>query len=389
MTNRTKSLPTEGLTEDQMNLKDFLEEENVIVDNIVDTSRENYFEDTQEEFDDNGNQQNQQQNNQNQDFEDETEQEKEARLAKEAADKEAADKAAADKNKVADDDIADDELFKDFKKPEEQQQAVPKEFNSPIEIASYLGVKIDGKKPEEITFEDVKKEIENTRKLATESDLTEIKNIKSFLAENKGATEIDYFQKYVSPIEPLLYYGDKELMMYKFTELDKKSLDEAEKLVDDLIYEKKFEDTVKNFRSFVSTKNAEFYTKRDSEFENAKKEREQATLKNREDLMRALHENKSSFFDGNIVLKNSEILDMHKGIVNGEVHKALKDHKVMGEVYWFLKNKLKLIQILKGDGANDARLNLFNQFANAKQPQMRGAAPSSADELKVDPNDWN
>lgn len=364
----------ENFTEDQANLADFLEEENLIVNNIVENDDDiiNSNPNSDDGDDPNKNNQNNSNNNQNQNPENK-------------------DKPNGDEGNG--DDLTDEELLALAKPNDNQQQqklVVPEKFDSPIEIASYLGINISGKKPEEITFVDVKNELTRVQTLATESELPEIKQMKSYLLENKGATEIDYFQKFVSPLEPLKYMTDKELLMAKFTEVDKKSIEEAESLINDLVLENKFGDEAKAFRNIVNAKNEEFYKKRNQEIIDAQNLKEQQKEKNKADLLIALHTNKSNFMEGKVVLSNKDVKETFDYIASGEVHKALSDHKVMGEIAWFLKNKQTFINILTQEGSNEEKIKHINMLANSKNSAtMRGNDNSTKNNASFDIDDWN
>jgi len=360
----------EKFTEDQANLADFLEEDNLIVNNFVENEDDTINPNPNSDDDDpNKDNQNNSDNNQNPDNKD---------------------KPNGDEGNG--DDLTDEELLALANPGQQQQQApvVPEKFDSPIEIASYLGLNISGKKPEEITFVDVKNELTRVQTLATESELPEIKQMKSYLLENKGATEIDYFQKFVSPLEPLKYMTDKELLMAKFTEVDKKSIEEAESLINDLVLENKFGDEAKAFRNIVNAKNEEFYKKRNQEIIDAQNLKEQQKEKNKADLLIALHTNKSNFMEGKVVLSNKDVKETFDYIASGEVHKALSDHKVMGEIAWFLKNKKTFINILTQEGSNEEKIKHINMLANSKNSAtMRGNDNSTKNNADFDPDQWD
>lgn len=374
-------LSSENLTDEEKNLLDFLEEDNLIVDKSVDTDRENYLDSDDGPADDivddlvNSRNSNSD-DNQNSDNPENTTQ-------------------ANSDNKSAqqDGDLSDEDLLK-LAAPDDpaaSQQAIqePIEFNSPVEISTYLGFNFDGKRPEEITLKAVKEEVETLRKLATESDLKEVKNIKEFLLNNPGASEIDYFQQFVSPLEPLTLLGDKELLMFKFINVDKISKEDAEKKLDSLVYDNKVEEEAKNIRSFVNERNTQFYKDRDAKIEEQKKAAEATKIAKRKELMSEIIKAKPNFMEGQIVLTNKDIEALYTEITSGNVHKQLKEHKVIAEVAWFLKNKKTLIQVLKEDGESSAKLDLLNRLANSKrQEPRRGNPPSADDAMKINPDDW-
>lgn len=374
------------MTEEQKNLANFADDNVLIVDNSVDMSKESFFDDDEEEYDifkaaaqqsegdnnepeldENGNPITPANNNQN---------------PVNGGD-------PGDDPSKPDGDISEEELMKQFDVAgDNKPAAVPTEFNSPVEVAKYLGVTLS-KEPEKVTFEDVKTEIENIRKIATEDSLTEVKNIKTFLAENPGAKEIDYFTKYISPVEPLLLYDDKQLAVWMYTEVNKMKREDAEKKVDDMVYDNTFAEEAKKLRNIVIEKNNQFYKDRDAKIEEQAKAKEVEKIEKKKALMSSILKSKESFIGGEIVLKNTDVKNLYDKIVSGEVHKQLKNHNVIAEVAWFLDNKESLISILKGDASEETKLKIWNKMSNAKQQTApKGNPPSSAPAGIIDPNDW-
>ena len=139
----------ENATADDLNLLDFLEEENVNVDNTVDMSRENYLDSNE------GNSDNYQQILSDEDIDNLSKQTKndddndgltDAEIAEKNKTAEAAKQAEIDAKKIADaqansdpNDMTDEELLALAGKPKPVEITAPAEFNSPIEIANYLG----------------------------------------------------------------------------------------------------------------------------------------------------------------------------------------------------------------------------------------------------------
>ena len=381
--NNLSIIQGDQMTEEQKNLANFADDDVLIVDNSVDMSKDNFFDDNEEEYDIF---KAAAQQNENENDDPKLDENGNPIVAANEGQNPAGDnKPAPDPN-----DITDEELMKQFETPADNKPAtVPTEFNSPVEVAKYLGVSLS-KEPEKVTFEDVKTEIENIRKLATEDALTEIKNIKSFLAENPGAKEIDYFTKYISPVEPLLLYDDKQLAIWMYTEVNKMKREDAEKKVDDMVYDNTLAEEAKKFRNIVTEKNNQFYKDRDAQVELQAKAREAEKVENKKALMSSILKNKESFIGGEIVLKNTDVKNLYDKIVSGEVHKQLKDHNVMAEVAWFLDNKESLISILKGDASEEAKLKIWNKMSNAKQQTApKGSAPSSAPAGTINPDDWD
>jgi hypothetical protein len=289
-----------------------------------------------------------------------------------------------------DSDLSDEELLKEFQTPSGDNKPAPPptEFNSPIEVANYLGFEFKDKKPEEINFEVVKNEVEKYKKLASESDLVHVKNMKQFILDNPQATELDYFQKYVSPFEPLKYFGDAELLMLKFTEVDKLSKEDAQKKYDEFVVNGELEKEATKFRTLVAAKDKEFYDNLETEKTKQASIAEKEKTTKRQELMQALISSKADFLGGKIALKNNDIKSIYDSVVGGEVHKALKSHKVMGEVAWFLKNKEKFFDILEQNGENAEKVRQINEAANAKRQVNSGVTDTSTkDQFSED--DWN
>lgn len=296
----------------------------------------------------------------------------------------------AGNNTPDDDDLTDEELLKianptGTTKPAEE----PTEFNNPVEIAGFLGFTFADKKPEEVKLVDIKAEIDRYKSLANDEAMPEIKMMKSWLIENKDKTPADFFASHVSPFESLLLMPNQSLFMWHRMNVAKKSQQEAEKEFDDLTFNNKLEEEMKTFRNVVEQKNQEFYSNQKAGYDKLLEEKQGKALKNRQELMEAITKDKS-VLGGELKIKNVEIKEIYEDIVSGKIQKQLKDHNVMKEVAWFLKNKETLAKTLKGEGGNEAKLNLLNTLTNSKKNVVgKGDVPESKPVGAVDLDDWD